>query len=159
MLADALDSDRMFVVAMQKPGHHARRFLSPIAGLGLIRVCVRHKNDTSHLVLHGIARVKLEETVRYKPYRVQRIRPLETPPCDSVTADALRAKVRELLWNASPWQPIPKYSGEIREPEPDAGGVAGRRNVETTRFADGPGANRGPGFMVSFTGAAAAGNS
>ncbi len=96
MLADALHSDRMFAVAMQKPGT-TREMPSPIAGLGLIRVSVRHKNNTSHLVLHGLARVELGQTVRYKPYRVQRIRPLETPPCDSVTVDALLTKVRELL--------------------------------------------------------------
>jgi hypothetical protein len=35
--------------------------------------------------------------VRYKPYRVQRIRPLETPRCDTVAVDALLAQVRELL--------------------------------------------------------------
>jgi len=96
MLADALDSNRMFAVAMQKPGT-TREMPSPIAGLGLIRVSVRHKNETSHLVVQGLARVELEQTLRYKPYRVQRIRPLETPPCDSVTVDALLAKVKELL--------------------------------------------------------------
>jgi hypothetical protein len=41
--------------------------------------------------------VGLEETVRYKPYRVQRIRPLETQPSNEVRVDALVAKVRELL--------------------------------------------------------------
>jgi len=96
MLADALHSNRVFAVAMQKPGS-SRETPLPIAGLGVIRVSVRHKNDTSHLILQGIARVELEQTVRYKPYRVQRIRPLETPPCDTVAVDALLAKVRELL--------------------------------------------------------------
>src|SRR5438477_11355623 len=96
MLADALDSNRMFSVAMQKPGS-TRETPSPVAGLGLIRVSVGHKDGTSHLILQGLARVELEETVRYKPYRVQRILPLETPPCDNVKVDALVAKVRELL--------------------------------------------------------------
>ena len=96
MLADSLDSNRMFSVAMQKPGR-TREAPSPVAGLGLIRVSVGHNDGTSHLVLQGIARVELEETVRYKPYRVQRIRPLETPPCNNVVVDALLAKVRELL--------------------------------------------------------------
>jgi ATP-dependent Lon protease len=41
--------------------------------------------------------VELEAAVRYKPYRVNRIRTVQTPPCDSVAADALLAKVRELL--------------------------------------------------------------
>ena len=96
MLADALESGRMFCVAMQQPGS-SREMPLPVAGLGLIRVCVGHKDGTSHLILQGIARVELEEAVRYRPYRVQRIRPLPTPPCDSVAADALMAKVRELI--------------------------------------------------------------
>jgi ATP-dependent Lon protease len=96
MLADALHSNRMFSVAMQKTGT-TREAPSPVAGLGLIRVSVGHRDGTSHLVLQGLARVELEETVRYKPYRIQRIRALQTPPCDNVTVDALVAKVRELL--------------------------------------------------------------
>ena len=96
MLADALRSHRMFSVAMQKPGR-MRETPSPVAGLGLIRVSVGHRDGTSHLVLQGLARVELEAAVRYKPYRIQRIRPLEIPPCDTVAVDALVAKVRELL--------------------------------------------------------------
>jgi len=96
MLSDALHSNRMFSVAMQKPGS-TRETPSPVAGLGLIRVSVQHKDGTSHLILQGLARVELEDTVRYKPYRIQRIRAMETPPCDNVKVDALVAKVRELL--------------------------------------------------------------
>jgi ATP-dependent Lon protease len=96
MLADALESDRVFSVAMQKPGCR-RETPSPVAGLGLIRVSVGHRDGTSHLVLQGLARVELQETVRYKPYRVQRIRLLEAMPGNDVAVDALVAKVRELL--------------------------------------------------------------
>lgn len=96
MLADALHSNRMFSVAMQRPGN-TRETPAPVAGLGLIRVSVGHSDGTSHLILQGLARVELKEAVRYKPYRIQRIRPLETPPCDNVKVDALVAKVRELL--------------------------------------------------------------
>jgi len=96
MLADALHSNRMFSVAMQKPGR-GRETPSPVAGLGLIRVSVGHRDGTSHLILQGLARVELEEAVRYKPYRVQRIKSLRSPPCDNVRVDALVAKVRELL--------------------------------------------------------------
>lgn len=96
MLADALHSNRMFSVAMQKPGT-TRESPSPIAGLGLIRVSVGHRDGTSHLILQGLARVELEETLRYKPYRIQRIKPLHSPPADNVKVDALVAKVRELL--------------------------------------------------------------
>ena len=96
MLRDSLGSARMFSVAMQKPGR-VRESPSPIAGLGLIRGSVEHEDGTSHLLLQGIARVELVETVRYKPYRIQRIRPLESPPSNDVAVDALLAKVRELL--------------------------------------------------------------
>ena len=96
MLADALHSNRMFSVAMQRPGN-SRETPAPVAGLGLIRVSVGHRDGTSHLILQGLARVELEEAVRYKPYRIQRIRPLRAPPCDTVKVDALLAKVRELL--------------------------------------------------------------
>jgi ATP-dependent Lon protease len=96
MLVDSLDSNRMFSVAMQKPGR-TRETPSVVAGLGLIRVSVGHNDGTSHLILQGIVRVELEETIRYKPYRVQRIRPLEPPPSNEVVVDALVAKVRELL--------------------------------------------------------------
>ncbi len=96
MLADALHSTRMFSVAMQRPGS-SRESPSLVAGLGLIRVSVGHRDGTSHLILQGLARVELGEPIRYKPYRIQRIRPLETPPCDNIKVDALVAKVRELL--------------------------------------------------------------
>ena len=113
MLADALHSHRMVAVAMQKPGK-TRESPSPVAGLGLIRVSVGHHDGTSHLILQGVMRVGLEETVRYKPYRIQRIRSLQTPPCDSVAADALLAKVRELLEEriglGLPFPPLPTMS-------------------------------------------------
>lgn len=96
MLADALHSNRMFSVAMQKPGS-TRESPASVAGLGLIRVSVGHRDGTSHLILQGLTRVELEETVRYKPYRVQRIKALQTPPCDNVKVDALLVRLRELL--------------------------------------------------------------
>jgi ATP-dependent Lon protease len=96
MLADTLQSHRMFTVAMQRPGV-SREIPLTVAGVGLIRVSVGHKDGTSHLILQGLARVELEQAVRYKPYRIQRIKALASPPCDSVAADALLAKLRELL--------------------------------------------------------------
>src|SRR5687767_10942678 len=52
MLADALHSHRMFSVAMQRPDR-MREAPLPVAGLGLIRVSVGHKDGTSHLILQG----------------------------------------------------------------------------------------------------------
>jgi len=96
MLTDALGSHRMFSVALQKPGR-ARETPCAVAGLGLIRASVARKDGTSNLVLQGIARVELTRTVRYKPYRVHRIRALESTATDSVAVDALTVKVLELV--------------------------------------------------------------
>jgi len=96
MLSDALGSHRMFSVAMQKPGR-SRETPCNIAGLGLIRASVARSDGTSNLVLQGIARVELTRTVRYKPYRVHRIRPLQSSTTDSVAVDALTVKVLELV--------------------------------------------------------------
>jgi Lon protease-like protein len=96
MLAEVLQTNRMFAVAMLRPGH-MREVPAPVAGLGVVRVCVGHKDGTSHLILQGLVRVELKETLRYKPYRRQRIRVLETPPAEPRAVDALLAKVRELL--------------------------------------------------------------
>lgn len=96
MLADALSSHRMFIVAMQKPGR-TRETPCSVAGLGLIRASVARKDGTSNLVLQGLARVQLTQAVRYRPYRVHRIRALPAEPTDSVAVDALTAKVKELV--------------------------------------------------------------
>ncbi len=124
MLADSLNTDRMFTVAMQKPGRK-REMPSPVAGLGLIRVSVGHNDGTSHLILQGLARVELEEPVRYKPYRVHRIRALESAPCNEVVVDALLAKMRELLDErvelglAFPFPIMSKSEPKPKEPPPD----------------------------------------
>ncbi len=96
MLADALESHRMLCVAMRKPGSRSETPMT-VAGLGLIRVAVTHPDGTTHLILQGLVRVALRQMVRLRPYRVARIEPLATPPCDNVKTDALLAKVRELV--------------------------------------------------------------
>src|SRR4051794_40633981 len=96
MLADALTGTRQFIVAMQKPGY-VREVPSTIAGLGLVRVSVENPDGTSHLILQGVRRVELVETVRYKPYRIHKLRPVESITNDSPTVDALLAKVRDLV--------------------------------------------------------------
>ncbi|HSH96475.1 MAG TPA: LON peptidase substrate-binding domain-containing protein [Roseimicrobium sp.] len=96
MLADSLDTHRMFCIAMQKPGR-TRETPSPVAGIGLIRASVNHDDGTSHLILQGIARVELGPATRYKPYRVHKIRPVEAEASDESGIEPLMARVRELV--------------------------------------------------------------
>jgi len=106
MLTDMLRRDRMFTVAMQKPGR-VRETPCSVAGLGLIRVSVGHDDGTSHLILQGLARVELVGTVQTKPYRVSQIRRLDTPAADNVVIDALMAKVQELVEERLELGPFP----------------------------------------------------
>jgi Lon protease-like protein len=96
MLEDSLDSHRMISVAMQRPDRK-RESPSTVAGVGLIRASVGQSDGTSNLVLQGIARVALVDVVRYRPYRVHRIRPLRSQVRDSVVIDALTMKLMELV--------------------------------------------------------------
>jgi Lon protease-like protein len=96
MLADCLSGERCFVVAMQKNGY-ARETPSCVAGLGLIRVCVENPDGTSHLILQGLQRVELQPAVRYKPYRVHKVRALPPPGKPGPKVPALVAKVRDLV--------------------------------------------------------------
>ena len=82
MLAESLDTHRLFAVAMLKPGA-TRESPMGVAGLGLIRASVQNPDGTSHLVLQGLTRIELEGVVRYRPYRVHRIRPLQPAASDS----------------------------------------------------------------------------
>src|SRR5688572_27889768 len=106
MLADMLKTNRMFSVAMQKPG---RQRESPclVAGLGLIRVSVGHNDGTSHLILQGLARVELTGIVRTRPYRVASIRPLHPLPNDAVIIDGLVTKVHKLVEDRIRLGPFP----------------------------------------------------
>ena len=73
MLAWVLDEHRMFCVALMKPGVAEATDASdfhPVAGLGLVRACVGHEDGTSHLILHGLARVRLTGFLQEKPFRI-----------------------------------------------------------------------------------------
>jgi Lon protease-like protein len=96
MLQEVLHCHRMFIVAMRRPGA-GRETPCNVAGLGLVRVCVANADGTSHLILQGLTRVALTRTVQHRPFRVCRISALETPNRDSVTIDALMAKVCDLV--------------------------------------------------------------
>ena len=96
MLRDVLAGPRLFVVAMQKPGR-VRETPSPVAGLGLIRVAVRNRDGTSNLILQGLARVQLGDSLKTRPYRSHSIRPLAPTADCSVEADALAVRVLELV--------------------------------------------------------------
>jgi len=97
MLAKALEGSRMFAVAMEQPGQPTAR----VGGLGLIRSCVTQPDGTSHLILRGLARVRLDHLVQVRPYVIATPEPVEdaqpSPTSETVVRDALAAKILEHL--------------------------------------------------------------
>lgn len=104
MLDFCLHRDRVFCIAQMKPGvgeavleedfHH-------VAGLGFIRACVGNPDGTSHLMLQGLARVKLMNFVQHEPFLVAQIRELQSRVDSAIQAEALSAKVLELCGELS----------------------------------------------------------
>jgi Lon protease-like protein len=100
MLATVLASDRMFCVAQYRAGvaevirdddMHA------VAGLGFVRACVGHTDGTLHLILQGIARVRLEGFDQSAPYRIARIRVLEPESIPESLESRLRGELVALV--------------------------------------------------------------
>ncbi|MBM3822177.1 MAG: hypothetical protein FJ404_04650 [Verrucomicrobia bacterium] len=96
MLEDVLASHRMFCVALRKYGGK-RETPSRVAGIGLIRASVQHKDGTSNLILQGLSRVELGKVLRYKPYRLQQVFPLQPVPADGSRAQMLTDQVLDLV--------------------------------------------------------------
>lgn len=96
MLADSLDGNRMFIIAMARPGV-SRESPLPLAGLGLVRASVRNPDGTSNLVLQGLTRVRLGKVTRYKPYREMKFVPLPDPPTNNLLIEALHSRVMDLV--------------------------------------------------------------
>lgn len=128
MLEDILKSSRMVAVT----GLHAKedeeqqendRPYFRTGGVGLIRACHSNDDGSSNLILQGLARVEIERIVFDDPYRMARIRVLESEPEQSEPVvekltDRL-SKAIELsveLGNPIP-QHILEFLQNIQEPE------------------------------------------
>lgn len=97
MLNHCLENERMFCVALLRPGveeARAREDFFPMAGLGLIRACVGHPDGTSHLVLQGMARVELCTFTQELPFRIAELREIPTQAAEGANVEALVKKLR-----------------------------------------------------------------
>lgn len=96
MLAHALETHRMFSVALQRPDR-VRETPVEVAGIGVIRASVENKDGTSHLIVQGLTRIKLGPQTQTKPYRVHEIEVLPAAPANPEVAEALMSKARQLV--------------------------------------------------------------
>ena len=96
MLADAVESTRMFCVARQEPGA-LEETPARVAGIGIIRAAVEQNDGTSHLILQGYRRVVLKRLVQLEPYRIHEIEPVNTEFPNEGVIDTLTSQIRELV--------------------------------------------------------------
>lgn len=66
MLEECLEGHRMFAVALDQR-EDGESFPASIAGVGLVRACVRNADGTSNLVLQGLYRVKFTHFTQTDP--------------------------------------------------------------------------------------------
>lgn len=69
----------------------------PLGGAGLIRVCRRNPDGTSHLVLQGVGRVRFAAWVQTEPYRVARVEPLRSRRAEGASPVRLAEMVRNIV--------------------------------------------------------------
>jgi ATP-dependent Lon protease len=102
MLGESLASNRLFAVAALKPasGAHADDFEPPhrVATVGIVRACQKNGDETSNLLLQGLARVQVLRIIREEPFRVARIKALSSKPGASAEENArLRRQLGKLI--------------------------------------------------------------
>lgn len=103
MLQWCLERERMFCIALTKPGVTDARTpddFHHVAGLGLVRACVGQADGTANLVLQGLTRVRLSKFLQDLPFRIARATELRTQEHDSTATEALTAKAIELCGEA-----------------------------------------------------------
>lgn len=98
MLRWALERDRLFCIALRKPGtdENAPDNFFPIGGIGLVRACVGAEDGTSNLILQGLSRVNFGKLIQAQPFRMAKISEFPTDCPNLLEAEALGAKVVEL---------------------------------------------------------------
>ncbi len=87
MLECALETDRLIAIA--QPIEDSSGELRNIGGVGLIRACVRNKDGTSHLVLHGVERVRFLSWPQVEPFRIAKVEVLRSVPIEQAAGQSL----------------------------------------------------------------------
>lgn len=94
MLDDALGAGRMLAMAM--PRNEEENDLEEVAGVGLLRACIRNPDGTSNLILQGVSRVRFAGWEQEEPYRIARIESLESMGAEGDDSAELAVQVTRL---------------------------------------------------------------
>lgn len=100
MLKDVLKGDRLICVTLIKEGWEEKKEPYPsydICGIGMVKFAADHPDDTAHIILTGLARVKIKKVVRAAPYQIAEIERLNDKDENSNEVLALAEKVKDLF--------------------------------------------------------------
>lgn len=78
MLAHALKTDRMFCIGTRVSSAKNGCELLPVSTAGLIRACKKQADGTSHVMLQGVRRIRLNDWQQEKPFAIAGVEPLRT---------------------------------------------------------------------------------
>ncbi len=98
MLQWALEQDRMFCVALMKPGISEAKTEDGFfhtAGIGLVAASVTQPDGTSNLMLQGLARVRFTGFTQIEPFRIATIQRVPDTVGSTSEARALMETLRE----------------------------------------------------------------
>jgi Lon protease-like protein len=124
MLSWSLEQDRVFCVAPMKPGISEARTTDDfyhVVGLGLVRACVGRNDGTSHLILQGLARVRIIGFLQDTPFRIAQIRELASIPAPASESERMIARLLEiataqLTGDEKPPEAVERQLGQIDDP-------------------------------------------
>jgi Lon protease-like protein len=98
MLRWCLERDRLFCIALRRPGEKdsTPENFAPVGGIGLVRACVAAEDGTSNLILQGLARVRFGKLRGTEPFRLAEIAEFNSDCPNLLEAEALGVKVVEI---------------------------------------------------------------
>lgn len=100
MLADVLDSHRLFAIVQEREDPDSDEEEPPhqIGTVGMVRLCHKNEDGSANLVLQGLVRVRVLRIVRENPYRLIAIHPLKASVGqDAGRLDKLQAELTQQL--------------------------------------------------------------
>ena len=65
--------------------------------MGMVGVCIDAKDGTSNLLFMDMARVECLGAEKYRPYRLERVRVMESSGDDSPEIESLRDRLMDLI--------------------------------------------------------------
>jgi Lon protease-like protein len=98
MLAWSLEQQRMFCIAPMKSGiseAHSTSDFHHVVGIGLVRACVGREDGTSHLVLQGLARVRITGFLQDAPFRIAQVCELPSVSANPTNSENLNTRLLE----------------------------------------------------------------